>query len=266
MPARLRVIVDGPRDPRLNMAIDEAIARQRRSVGVDTLRIYMWRPTGVTVGRSQSLAGSLRLGEVYRRGYVAVRRPTGGAALLHDSRWEITYSVVLSTGHPLAELGVVESAAAIAEGVAEAVRLLGLRARVRLKARDPGARRNLCLEIPGASDVLVGGRKVSGSAQARLEGSLLQHGTLMLRLNPGDWAAVIKGATPERVSRVAAGLADYGVEAGIPEVVEALIQGFEKALDARASPGSLTGEEVSLAINLLQGKYSSHGWSFPPQL
>ncbi len=265
MPARLRVIVDGPRDPRLNMAIDEAVARLRRSVGVDTLRIYMWRPTGVTVGRSQSLQGSLKLGEVARRGYVAVRRPTGGAALLHDSRWEVTYSVVLSTGHPLAELGVAESAAAIAEGVAEAVRILGLPARVRLEPRDPGARRNLCLEIPGSSDVLVGGKKVSGSAQARLEGSLLQHGTLMLRIDPRAWAAVIKGATPERVARVAAGLADYGVEAGIPEVVEALIQGFESALDARASPGSLTGAELSLALDLLERKYSQPGWSFPPR-
>jgi len=264
MPARLRVIVDGPRDPRLNMAIDEAVATLRGSVGVDTLRIYMWLPTGVTVGRSQSLQGSLRLGEVARRGYVAVRRPTGGSALLHDSRWEVTYSLVLSSNHPLAELSVAESAAAIAEGVAEAVRILGLRARVRLEARNPGARPNLCLEIPGASDVLVEGRKVSGSAQVRMGGSLLQHGTLMLRLAPKDWASVIRGVSPERVASVAAGLADYGVEAGIPEVVEALIQGFERALDARAVPGSLTGSEVALAADLLERKYSLPGWSFPP--
>ncbi|GAB6148385.1 lipoate--protein ligase family protein [Stetteria hydrogenophila] len=266
MAGRLRVIVDGPRDPRLNMAIDEALARARARVGVDTLRIYTWSPTGVTVGRRQSLQEALRLGVVARRGYVAVRRPTGGAALLHDSRWEVTYSVILSASHPLASLSVPESAAAIAEGVAEAVRILGLPARVRGSPAPSGSNTSsLCLEIPGSSDVLVGGRKVSGSAQARMAGSLLQHGTLMLRLDPRDWAAVIRGATPEAVSRVAAGLAEYGVAPGIPEAVEALVQGFERALDARAEPGSLTGEEVALAVKLYESKYSTTAWSHPPR-
>ncbi|MCE4610511.1 MAG: lipoate--protein ligase family protein, partial [Desulfurococcales archaeon] len=121
----LRVIVDGPRDPRMNMAVDEAIARLRREAGVDTLRLYMWLPGGLSLGRRQSVS-DVNLEEASRRGYILVRRPTGGAALLHPWRWEITYSVVLSTKHPLASLPIKESAAAIARGISRALERLGV--------------------------------------------------------------------------------------------------------------------------------------------
>ena len=37
----LRVIIDGPRDPQYNMAIDEAIMLTREMVNYNTLRLYM---------------------------------------------------------------------------------------------------------------------------------------------------------------------------------------------------------------------------------
>ncbi|MFZ8795675.1 MAG: lipoate--protein ligase family protein, partial [Acidilobaceae archaeon] len=106
----LRVIVDGPRDPQLNMAVDEAIARLRYTVGYDTLRLYMWLPSGVSIGRRQDARRSARLEEVERLGFKLVRRPTGGAALLHPQDDEVTYSVVLSSNHPLYSMDVASSA------------------------------------------------------------------------------------------------------------------------------------------------------------
>ncbi|MFN4046640.1 MAG: biotin/lipoate A/B protein ligase family protein, partial [Acidilobaceae archaeon] len=79
----LRVIVDGPRDPQLNMAIDEAIARTRIQVDYDTLRLYMWLPSGVSLGRGQDVLKSVNIEAIGKLGFKLVRRPTGGAALLH---------------------------------------------------------------------------------------------------------------------------------------------------------------------------------------
>jgi lipoate-protein ligase A len=175
----LRVIVDGPRDPQLNMAVDEAIARLRYTVGYDTLRIYMWLPSGVSIGRRQDARRSVRLEEVERLGFKLVRRPTGGAALLHPQDDEVTYSVALSSNHPLYSMDVASSAARIAEGIAIAVRRLGLEASVR-GLGEPWSS-SFCYVSPGSSDVTIGGRKVSGSAQRRDWGVILQHGTLLLR-------------------------------------------------------------------------------------
>jgi len=73
----LRVIIDGARDPRMNMALDEALARARERKSFDTLRIYMWLPSGVSIGRRQRVEDTVYLDEIRRRGYVLVRRPTG---------------------------------------------------------------------------------------------------------------------------------------------------------------------------------------------
>ncbi|MEB3859818.1 MAG: lipoate--protein ligase family protein, partial [Desulfurococcales archaeon] len=126
MAGLLRVIIDGPRDPRVNMAIDEAILRLRSRVGYDTLRLYTWRPTGVSLGRRQNAEAAIRLEEASKMGFVVVRRPTGGGALLHVEGGEVTYSLVLSSEHPVYSASIDESAAMIAEGVAEALRMLGL--------------------------------------------------------------------------------------------------------------------------------------------
>jgi len=44
----------------------------------------------------------------------------------------------------------------------------------------------------GSSDVIVNGKKVSGSAQVRYNKALLQHGTLLLKFDPERFVDVIK--------------------------------------------------------------------------
>jgi len=253
----LRVIVDGPRDPQLNMAIDEAIARLRGRIGYDTLRLYMWLPSGVSIGRRQDARTSVNLEEVERLGFKLVRRPTGGAALLHPQDDEVTYSVILSTGHPLYKLDVATSAARIAEGVAIAIRRLGLEAGVR-GLGEPWSR-SFCYVNPGSSDVMIGGMKVSGSAQRRDWESLLQHGTLLLRYDHGLFSKVIRIEGDVEVK--VAGLREF-LEVSTGRVVEALIEGFVEALGYRDfHRDSLSSEELELALELYKAKYSRPEWN-----
>jgi lipoate-protein ligase A len=253
----LRVIVDGPRDPQFNMAVDEALARLRNTIGYDTLRLYMWLPSGVSIGRRQDARRSVRLEDVERLGFKLVRRPTGGAALLHPQDDEVTYSVVLSNNHPLYTLDVAGSAARIAEGVALAIRKLGLEAGVR-GLGEPWSR-DFCYVNPGSSDVMIGGRKVSGSAQRRDWGVILQHGTLLLRYDHNLFSRVLR--VEEGVGGGIVGVMEL-LDVKLERVIEALIEGFTEALGYRNfQKDSFSKEELSLALELYREKYSRPEWN-----
>lgn len=254
----LRVVLDGPRDPWLNMAIDEAIARLRSSSGVDTLRLYMWLPSGVSIGRRQDARSSVVLEEIERLGFKLVRRPTGGAALLHPETHEITYSIAISRDNPIYSLDVVSSSARIAEGIAIALRRLGAEAGVRGSGEPWIA--SFCYINPGSSDVIVMGKKISGSAQRRDWGSLLQHGTLLLRYDHDLFIRVIRIEEPQASEKVM-GLWEF-IDAGIRDIMDAMVEGFREALGYRGVIyGSLKAEEISLAMDLYRYKYSTPEWN-----
>ena len=258
---RLRLIIHPPMDPRLNMALDEALLNSRIASGEDTLRVYAWMPWAVSLGRRQDPWSAVRLGAAARAGVLVVRRPTGGLALIHGLGVDLTYSVVV--GGELASIPVDESAARIAEGVAAALRALGLPARVGPVEGLPGDP-VVCMLNPGASDVSVQGRKVSGSAQTRRRGVALQHGSVLLRLDAGLWLRLLKGrAGRSELEGHVAGIWDLGAHAGLDEVAWALAEGIAGTLGARVEPGTLTAWEAGEAVRLLYSKYSMPGWSHP---
>ncbi len=249
----LRVVVDGYRDPIYNMALDEAILRLRSRVGFDTLRVYMWRPSGVSIGRSQDFFSALNLQCISRLGFTPVRRPTGGGALLHREGYEVTYSVVLSSRHPLYSLDVASSAVEIAKGVLGALSRLGVEPSISgsyVPSDTP-----LCYFRRGSSDVLIGGRKISGSAQYRIGDALLQHGTLLIDLDPEEWSCVIRGVDKDVLLDRVTSLRSLGIEASLEEVVEAVVQGFIGVVGGEDYfYGSLTPEEHGLADEVYQSK------------
>ncbi|MCE4612292.1 MAG: lipoate--protein ligase family protein [Desulfurococcales archaeon] len=258
MAGLLRVVIDGPRDPRVNMAIDEAVLRLRKRVGYDTLRIYTWKPTGVSLGRRQDARAAVDLAEAERRGFIVVRRPTGGGALLHADGGEVTYSIVVSDSHPLYSMSIDESASAIARGVVEALRILGVEAGIG-GYRGVGEAA-LCYLRTGSSDVTINGRKVSGSAQLRSHGALLQHGTLLLEFEPSVWSSVIR-VDDEGVLGSITSLAGEGLRLPLSRVIRAMVNGFSTALEAEVIYSTLSPEEVEEAIRLYESKYSTREWN-----
>jgi len=231
-------------DAAFNMALDEALMLGGRP----TLRVYRFRPSAVTIGYFQRVSSSVDLEEIRRRGIDLVRRPTGGGAVYHDEMGEATYSV---TGPvDLFPSGVEGSMRFICEGVMNAIRKLGL---------EP--------EFAGVNDVLVGGRKVSGSAQTREAGNLLQHGTLMYDTDLETLAKVIRPPSQKLadkgiksvLSRVTTLSKELGRGVTYEEVKEALIEGFsflgefeERGLD----------EEEWKLVERLEEKYRDRRWTF----
>jgi len=111
-------------------------------------------------------------------GIAAVRRPTGGKAILHHR--EVTFSII----SPAAGLGsVIESYRTFARAIATGLHQLGLEAQLCEPQAAPRRGGLLCFAAPAQCDLEVGGRKLLGSAQARHRGALLQQNSLPLVLS-----------------------------------------------------------------------------------
>jgi len=252
----MRVIIDGARDPQYNMAIDEALLLSVKDEAV--LRLYSWLPSGVSIGRGQSVR-DVNLEEIRKLGFKLVRRPTGGSALLHPEFEEITYSIVIPKSHKIYSLSIEDSSIKIAKGIEIGLRKLGLDASVGSQADNQKI--SLCYLRKGYSDVLIRGKKVSGSAQVRNNNGLLQHGTLLLKFRPDVWLKVIRVNDIELLNQRISGLYDIFGYISTSSLISYLIEGFSEALGEEISLSSLSKEEVEVAERLYKEKYSRDGWN-----
>jgi len=262
MSETLRVIIDGARDPWLNMAIDEAIMYNRPKQSFDTLRIYTWLPSGVSIGRKQDAYTVVDINEINKLGFKLVRRITGGGALLHEENSEITYSIILSSNHRIYQYDIVQSSALIANGIARGLIKLGIEPEI--GGFKGLTNQNLCYLRSGASDITINGKKISGSAQRRESYALLQHGTLLLDFHPETWFRVIK--TPEvnieYLTNKVTCLKNILSTINIRDLIEAIIQGFIEALNPKnVFMSSITSDELKTAIELYYNKYSTSEWN-----
>lgn len=167
---------DVPRPGFLNMAIDETLLRLAEADGAGILRLYRWGPACLSFGRHEPARRRYRRDLIAERALDVVRRPTGGRAVWHDA--ELTYAVAA----PIDTFGTLaETYLEIHRTLACALAGLGLDPTLapppaRAAAPDAGA----CFAAPAGGEVLVGSRKVIGSAQLRTRTAFLQHGSVLL--------------------------------------------------------------------------------------
>ncbi|MEM1696328.1 MAG: lipoate--protein ligase family protein, partial [Desulfurococcaceae archaeon] len=122
---RLRVLTDlTGRDVYWQMAIDEAMLVLRTRGEVEnTLRLYRFVPSAVTIGYFQKVKEAVNLEFLEEKGIPFTRRITGGGSVYHDADGEVTYSIVLPAIGPLTD--VQESYRVICSGLVYALRELG---------------------------------------------------------------------------------------------------------------------------------------------
>ena len=157
-----------------NMAIDANLLAQAAHTGRAFLRLYRFDPPCLSLGRNEATAHYDRAA-IARRGLEVVRRPTGGRAVWHEH--ELTYAVAA----PIVTFGGLRAAyRAIHTRIAVALRSLGVDATLAPDRPRPPASPSSCFASPVGGEVLVGGRKVVGSAQVREGSAFLQHGSILL--------------------------------------------------------------------------------------
>lgn len=177
----VRLLSGPPRDAVTNMALDEAMLAAAAEWQVTLVRLYRWDRPSVSFGRNQRCAGIYSPERCEALGVPAVRRITGGRALLHGR--ELTYSVAAPTSAASTLRGGYE---AINTLLLDALRSLGLpAARAQPTARTPTPGLAPCFETPSAGELVVGGQKLVGSAQHRDAEAFVQHGSILLADDQG---------------------------------------------------------------------------------
>src|SRR5271157_312172 len=160
-----RIIELEGHDAYFNMAADEAICEAVASKkALPTIRFYTWGPSAVSIGHFQSMHDEVDVAKCKRRGIDYVRRKTGGGAVYHDEYGELTYSIIAQ--QELFPKGIIESYKVVCGWVVNALSTLGIDAK-----------------FAPINDIIVDGKKISGNAQSRNKGMLIQHGTILHSLN-----------------------------------------------------------------------------------
>lgn len=139
-------------DPYFNLAAEQYLLDS----GLNDLLILWRNSPAVIIGRNQNAYSEINEAYVREKHIAVVRRLTGGGAVFHDLG-NINYTFIT----PAADGGALDFRR-FCSPVVDALRNLGADA-----------------EMSGRNDILIEGRKISGSAQCVRNGKTMHHGTLL---------------------------------------------------------------------------------------
>ena len=173
------VFLDAALDGPTNMARDEHLLLAE-DVAPGAIRVYAWDPPTLSLGYFQRSEEIAKLPPEVR-GLAVVRRLTGGGAILHDR--EITYSIVLDDSVPIARKSPADLYRLAHECWRDAIAVDGRHidlAPDEFPLPSPRTGPFFCFEKPGRTDLIMENEKLLGSAQRRIPGRVMQHGSLIL--------------------------------------------------------------------------------------
>jgi lipoate-protein ligase A len=229
-------------DGATNMALDEAML-ESATEGLASLRFYTWNEATLSLGyfqHTEERAADANLG-----GLPWVRRSTGGAAIVHHH--ELTYALALPPGKEWASREHwICRAHHIVQRVLETH---GITTRAVICGEEQKLGPLVCFLHQTPADLLLNGSKVVGSAQRKMRGALLQHGSILLHRSP--------------FAPMLAGICDAP---GVPELepkalAEELVQAFTADTGWPAVPGEWTAAERSRSASIRAEKYANRAWN-----
>lgn len=251
-----RLLVSPPMNGPENMALDHALMGRARRTGEAVLRVYGWSMPVLSLGRNQPARDSYDDVMLAERGVAVVRRPTGGRALLHHR--ELTYSV---TAPATAAMGLTTIYQRINHLLVDALTAMGVPAA--LAQPHPRAHKPTavpCFDAPAAGEVVVGARKLAGSAQWRDGDALLQHGSVLV----DDDQALIpllmrEPAAPAPAPATLRGLLERAPD--LDEFASAMFAAVRRREDAAAT--QLAGHaDCDAERRVLLAHYADEAWTW----
>jgi lipoate-protein ligase A len=238
------------------MARDSGLMDRARETGESVFCVYSWERPTLSLGRNQTARGRYDLDRIRQRGLGVVRRPTGGRALLHHR--EVTYSVTAPVRHGEALLDTYRWINRI---LLRGLERLGVEA-AEASATEPAPRPGMlpCFATPGDGELVSRGLKLVGSAQVRENGSLLQHGSILIE----DDQSIIAQVSLEEFS---VGLPPAATLTGalgrcpsVAEVADALVDALAEV--EHTVPEPLAEDEVAHFAGRYVERFSNELWTW----
>ena len=229
-------------DGATNMAADEAMLESAVR-GVASLRFYTWSEPTLSLGYFQHAAE--RAGDANLSPLAWVRRSTGGAAIVHHH--ELTYALALppgkewsSTENWICRFHHLLQAVLAARGVASHAVICG---------EEQKLGEVVCFLHQTPGDLLIDGSKVAGSAQRKMRGALLQHGSILLHRS--EFAPMLAGINDQP------GAPGFTLE----ELAKLLAAAFATETCWTVTPGEWTADELARIPVIRAEKYANKDWN-----
>jgi len=163
--------------------------------------------------------------------------------VFHDKFGEITYSIIIS--EKKAPDNILESFEFLYGGIISGLKKLNIKA-----------------EFKPLNDLILNSKKISGSAQTRRNGTILQHGTIIYdtSIDTMEKALKISEKKIEIRNRVTTlNKESYKYKKEI--LINALKEGF-KDIFGSFEESIISKEELLIATNLANEKYRSENWNY----
>ncbi|MHA1989087.1 MAG: lipoate--protein ligase family protein [Promethearchaeota archaeon] len=234
-----RVIDTDLEHPFYVTAADEALALScSMKDGMDTLHFYRREPSGISVGYFEKVEDNVNIDECKKLGIKIVRRTSAGGSIYTD-RNQLIYSLI--TRKPLGK-NIEVTFELVCNCLIEALFELGIDATY----KPP-------------NDILINGKKVSGSAQVKKRNVYLIHGTMILALENNTLERVLKNHKPGYTSSIQA---ECGFMPEIDSLKIAIRNAFSAKFNIRYQVGDFTDSEKKIIQELVENKYSTQKWNF----
>lgn len=198
-----------------NMAKDQALLALAAKSNQAILRFYQWSQPTLSVGRTQKLEREIDLEACRRLNIPLVRRATGGQAVLHG--YDLTYSVSAPLNLPLLGTGVMGIYGALSQIFVKFFSELKLEPTImRYSGRQRVSQGSaICFAVPSAFEIMIGGKKLVGSAQRQTPKAFLQHGSIPLAPQADMLRLLFKRSPATDLSEKMTDLTTLGILPGI---------------------------------------------------
>lgn len=237
----MRYMETGSTDPGFNLAFEEYVLTHYTQGNI----LILWQnDNAVIIGRNQNTAEEIDQAYVDAHGIRVVRRNTGGGAVYHDLG-NLNYSFITDAPEPenLSKMPFTQP-------VVQALTELGL---------DAG--------VSGRNDILVSGRKVSGTAQQISKGRILHHGTLLFDSNadvissvltpdPGKFQSKSVKSVRSRIGNIRQFLQTDMDMAGFWAYLKSALG------QTGMTTGALSSEELAAVEKIKTEKYDTWEWNY----
>lgn len=224
-------------EPYFNLASEEYLLKQK-----DGFYLYLWiNAPSVIVGVNQNAFDEVNLPFTNSNDIKVVRRLTGGGAVYHDLN-NLCYTVIAPYDKDKVSFKY------FSEPVIEYLKTLGLDA-----------------QFSGRNDILIDGKKISGTAQTVYNDRVMHHGTLLFNT---DTAILQSALKPNKLKIESKGI--KSVRSRVTNIKDCLkkdmtVQEFKDGLAKffcqNATPYNFSDDDILKIEKLKKEKYSTYEWN-----